>query len=409
MSRILLLALREYKAQVKTKGFIIGIIIAPFLMGGGMLAWLLLAGHVDTSDKRIAVVDRTGLVEEVLVRAAEERNEQVVFDEETGKKVRPAFLIEVIEPDDVGPTGQRLSLSNRVREKQLYAFLEIGSGALHPRQNPESGYIRYYSENPAMDEDRYWFSNPVNGTLRQHRMIEAGIEESQVPDLFIWMDVEGMELVTVDEKTGEISDARRGSELATFLVPFGMIMLMFLMIMMGASPQLFAVMEEKSQRIAEVILGSVKPFQFMFGKLLGGVAVSLTVAAVYVIGGVLTVQNMGFTDRIPYHVLPWLFAYIILAVLMFGSGAAALGSACNDASDAQNLNLPAILPALIPLFLIGPVLQQPNSAIATWLSLVPPFTPILMFMRQSMPGGVPEWQPIVGLAGVILFTVFSIW
>ncbi|MEJ2050716.1 MAG: ABC transporter permease [Calditrichota bacterium] len=100
---------------------------------------------------------------------------------------------------------------------------------------------------------------------------------------------------------------------------------------------------------------------------------------------------------------------MIVAVLMVGSGAAALGSACNDAADAQNLNLPAILPALIPLFLLGPVLQQPNSAIATWLSLVPPFTPILMFMRQSMPGGVPEWQPIVGLAGVVLFTVFSIW
>ncbi len=96
--------------------------------------------------------------------------------------------------------------------------------------------------------------------------------------------------------------------------------------------------------------------------------------------------------------------YVILAILMTGGNAVALGAVCNDQRDAQNLTLPSLLPVLIPMFLLGPILREPNNAFAIVTSLIPPFTPVLMLMRQSAPAGVPFWQPALGLAGVCAFT-----
>ncbi len=102
-----------------------------------------------------------------------------------------------------------------------------------------------------------------------------------------------MGLVTRDSETGQIQDARRPNEVQAIAGPVVMVMLMFMMIMMGAVPLLQSVMEEKNQRIAEVILGSVGPFDFMMGKVIGGVAVALTASSVYIIGGVIAVSKDG--------------------------------------------------------------------------------------------------------------------
>ncbi len=168
-------------------------------------------------------------------------------------------------------------------------------------------------------------------------------------------------------------------------------------------------MEEKSQRIAEVVLGSARPFQFMAGKVLGGVTVSLTAAMVYVVGGVFAVREMGLAEYVPYHVLPWFFVYTLLAIVMLGATYAAFGSTCNDPSEAQSLMLPAMLPVMIPMFVMVPVLKEPESAFAIALSLFPVFTPILMLIRQTLGGGLPAWQPWVGVGGMALFTLLAVW
>jgi len=170
-----------------------------------------------------------------------------------------------------------------------------------------------------------------------------------------------------------------------------------------------SVMEEKTQRIAEVLLGSVRPFELMMGKLLGGIAVSFTTSAVYIIGGVFVVRYMGLGKYIPYHLLPWFFVYMPLAVIMFGSMSAALGSACNEAKDAQSLSFPVMVPAIIPMFIYFMVLKEPLSGFSTWISLFPTFTPTLMLLRQATPAGVPTWQPIAGLFGILVFTILSVW
>jgi ABC-2 type transport system permease protein len=186
-------------------------------------------------------------------------------------------------------------------------------------------------------------------------------------------------------------------------------MLMFLMVMMGAAPLLNSVMEEKSQRIAEVMLGSVRPFEFMMGKLIGGVSISLTAAAVYVVLGLAVISRTEMGQYVPYDVLPWFFVYVVAAVVMIGALQASLGSACNDASEAQSLAFPAMVPLMIPMFVMMPVLIQPQSAFATGLSLFPLFTPFLMLLRQSTEAGVPGWQPWAGLLGVALVTTLFVW
>jgi ABC-2 type transport system permease protein len=409
MRKILRFVKREYLAAVKTKGFIIMLLLMPVLMGGSGIAMYLLRGQVDTSDKRMAIVDHSGIVTDLILKAAEERNAAAVLDKETGKKIQPAYIFEVISPNDSDPQAQRLELSDRVRSGDLHAFLELEPDVLHPSGDQSRFRIKYHGKNAAVDNIRNWLNNTINPYLRKLRLSEAGVEESQADEIMTWIQVEPMGLVSMDEETGEIKEARKTGEAEAILVPAVLFFLMFMLVMMGAMPLLQSTMEEKTQRIAEVLLGSLQPHQFMAGKVLGGLLVSLTGASVYVIGGVFFMGKIGLTDFIPFHVIPWFFAFLILEIVMVGSILAALGSACNDPKDAQNLTFPAMFPVFFPMFIFMPVLQEPTSAFATWLSMFPLFTPMLMLIRKAAPVGIPAWQPWVGLIEVVLFTVFIVW
>jgi ABC-2 type transport system permease protein len=400
---------REYLAAVKTKGFIIMLILMPVLMGGSAIAMYLLQGQVDTTDKRVVVLDHSGVLMDMLLKAVEERNKASVYDKETGKKIQPAYVLDRVEPDKNDPRAQRLRFSDRIRSGDLHAFLEIGPNVLYPKGEQDTFRIKYHAKNAPMDNVRNWLNNTINPYLRRIRLTDAGVDESKADEIMTWLQVEPMGLLSIDEETGEIQEARKTSEEEALFVPIVVFFLMFMMVMMGAMPLLQSTFEEKTQRIAEVLLGSLKPHEFMAGKVLGGLAVSLTGALVYVIGGVFFLGRLGLKDIIPYHVIPWFFAFLVLEIVMVGSWLAALGSTCNDPKDAQNLTFPAMFPVFFPMFVFMPVLMEPTSGFATWMSLFPPFTPMLMLIRKAAPAGIPAWQPWVGLVGVILFAALAIW
>jgi ABC-2 type transport system permease protein len=409
MRKVLLFAKREYKAAVKTKGFIIGLVLAPIIMSGGAIALVLLKDRIDTTDKYAAIVDHSKVMASALIQAADERNSKDIFEEGTSKKIKPAYYFEIVEPDTINPDKQYLKLSDKVRQGELHAFIVIGKNVAHPNDEEESSGIKYYGKNAAMDDFRRWITWPANDHLRQIRLSDAGIDQSQVKDLFNWIDVEGLGLVSVDVETGNIGKALTASPIEALIVPIVLMFLMFLMVMMSVPGMLNSVMEEKTQRISEVVLGSITPFQFMLSKLISGIAISLTSASVYIFGGLFVLNTMGFERFIPMHALPWFFIYMLLAIIMFGSFSAALGSTCSEPKDAQSLTFPSILPALIPIMVYFPIAKEPMSSFATWMSLFPPFTPFLMLLRIATPEGVPAWQPYVGLLGVLLFTWFFVW
>jgi ABC-2 type transport system permease protein len=409
MRKILRIAARDYNAAVRTKGFIFGLVIAPVMMCGGLVAFALFKDRVDTTDKRMAVIDRSGVVADHLEEETEKRNATGIFDQETGKKIRPAYLLERVAPDDENPEAQRLDLSNRVRTRKLFAFVEIGPSVMTPGRDPEGAYINFYSEQSALSDERGWMQGVINTRLRFLRGKEAGLDEETAKDIISWINITGLGLVTVDKDSGEVKKARRTNEGEALLVPLIMVMLMFMMMMMGAMPLVGAVLEEKMQRISEVLLGSIQPFGLMMGKLLGGVAVSLTGLVIYVVVGMLAAEHLELHDVIPYRVLPWFFFYMIVAIFMFGSLLAAVGAACNDQKEVQSIMPAIMLPMIIPMMVLVPVIKEPLSAFSTWMSLIPPFTPMMMLLRQATPISIPWWQPWAGIAGVVALTLFCVW
>ena len=168
-------------------------------------------------------------------------------------------------------------------------------------------------------------------------------------------------------------------------------------------------MEEKIQRIAEVLLGSVRPFQLMMGKLLGIVGVSLTLVAVYLAGAYWAAERFDFADLIPVDLLVWFLVYQVLSVLMYGSLFIAVGAACTDTKETQTMLLPVMLLACLPMFVMANVIREPNSSFALGASLFPFATPMLMIARQAVPPGIPVWQPVVGVVLVLATTLLCVY
>jgi len=408
MNKALIIAKREYRAAVRTKAFIVSLLLLPFFMGGGMLVFTLLKDKVDLGDKRIAVIDHSGMLGRHLAEIADQWNRNNAFNENK-EQVAPRYFIELIPVDTVQPERQKLELSNRVRSKEIHAFLQIGADVVHPRQGEEQSRIVYYAENAAIDEVRDWINQSLNNKLREIRVSELGIDPARMKDLFYWVHTESMGLLSMDSKTGDVLGAEESSELQSIMVPYILLLLMLMMLMMSAVPLLNSVMEEKSERIAEVLLGSVTPWQFMMGKVLGSLGVSLTTSSIYIAGAVISFSRMGMENLIPYDIIPWFFIYMVFNIVMVGSIMAALGATCNDSKDAQSIQFPAMLPIIIPLFFMMPVIINPLGDLATGLSLFPLWTPMLMLLRQSTSVTIPVWQIIAGLTGVLLFTIFSVW
>ena len=133
--KVLTIARRDYVATVRTKAFLFGLVVAPILFGGGSIGMSMLKGGPDLKDRHVAIIDHTSLVAGALVSAAKEKNDQELFDKKTHQQIAPRYVFEVIAPA-AGSSGQLLALSNRVRSRQLAAFLEIGKDVLQPPRIP---------------------------------------------------------------------------------------------------------------------------------------------------------------------------------------------------------------------------------------------------------------------------------
>jgi ABC-type Na+ efflux pump permease subunit len=170
-----------------------------------------------------------------------------------------------------------------------------------------------------------------------------------------------------------------------------------------------SVIEEKMQRIAEVLLSSVTPFQLMMGKLIGGVGVALTLTTVYLAGAYWAGRQYGFVDSITPSLMAWFVLQTALAVIMFGSIFIAIGAACSDMKEAQAMMGPVMILICIPLFVLTQILREPDSGFALGMSLVPIATPMLMTSRISMLPNMPLWQPLAGIGIVLLTTILFVY
>jgi ABC-2 type transport system permease protein len=169
---------------------------------------------------------------------------------------------------------------------------------------------------------------------------------------------------------------------------------------MTATPQLMTtVLEEKMSRISEVMLGSLSPMEFMLGKLVGASGVTLVFAVTYLAGAMAVAVTQGYGDVITPRLVIWFVVFLCLAVLLFGSFYGAIGAACSDLKDAQNLMTPVVIMIVIPIATWMTVARAPDSPFSVAVSLFPPATPFLMLLRLFVHPAPPAWQ--VGLSVVL--------
>jgi ABC-2 type transport system permease protein len=424
--KIRVIAFREYQAAVRTKSFLVSLILMPLLMGGAVVVQTVSKRLEDTGEKRFAVVDRTPgqAIFPALAAAAQKRNQEDIVDPETGAQDKPIFILERIEPSADTPEArdqQRFQLSERVYHNEFFGFLEIGPDVLSfptslplsaasegPRKPNDRVVLRYQSNSPAYSGFYRWAEKVVNEEVHRQRCLRSGVPEEKINAILQPVPIlpKGLSRRNV---RGQIEDPPTESQIAHYLMPAGFIGLMFLLIMVGATPLMQGVVEEKMQRIAEVLLGSVRPFELMLGKLLGMIGVSLTIAAFYLAGAYWAAHRYGFADYLPTSLLIWFVVYQVLAVLMYGSLFIAIGAACTDMKETQSLLLPVMMVACLPLFVLVPVIESPNGVFATAISFFPPSTPMLMITRQAVPPGIAWWQPLAGVVVVLLATVLCVY
>jgi ABC-type Na+ efflux pump permease subunit len=409
MHKAIVVALREYQAAVKTKAFLMGLLMMPIMFGGGILVQALVRNNVDTRDKRVAVVDQTGELFAALQGAAQLRNETQIYEGEgaTRKQILPRYIFEKVEAGGSDAARTSLVLSERVRKKEIFAFVIVDASALESRSGPGPGVINYHSESPTYNQIQQWISGPLNERIQELRLQSANLDPKLVRAATRRVAVGNLGLVSVDEQGNPIR-APEANMVANLFVPIGLMFLMFMIVMATATPLLNSILEEKMQRIAEVLLGSIPPFQLMLGKLLGSVAVSLTMAAVYLIGAFVALNRSGYGEYFPMHMVWWFVVFQALAVVMFGSIFIAIGAAVSDLKEAQSMMTPVMLLLVMPMFVWLNVVREPNSSLALVSSLFPPATPMLMVVRQSVPPGIPMWQPLLGIALVLLTTLLCV-
>jgi len=403
MRKMMVVAAREYRAAVKTKAFLIGLLMMPLMFGGSILAQMILGKRVDIKDKRIEVVDYTNQLFDSLQTAARLRNDNLIF-EGTGserKQILPRYVIEKVEPVGKDVAHVSLDLSNRVRKNEVMAFVIIGADALQRSSDPTALPINYHSNSPTTDDVRQWISGVLNERIQQIRLQGASLDPRVVRELTQRVAVGNLNLVEADA-SGNVIKAEQANIAAGFLVPFAMMFLMFMVIMAAAAPLMNSILEEKMQRIAEVLLGSISPFELMLGKLLGIVAVSVTMTTVYLAGAYAALQRAGYAQFFPWSVIGWFVLFLCLAVWMYGSVFIAIGAAVSDIKEAQSMMTPLMLLMVLPMFVMQNVMREPNSTMSLGLSLFPPATPLLMILRQSVPPGIPLWQPLLGAALVMV-------
>ena len=158
-----------------------------------------------------------------------------------------------------------------------------------------------------------------------------------------------------------------------------------------------------------MLLASATPLDLIGGKVLAALGTGLTSSIFYIVGAIILLEALAIIGLAPLQIMPWFFLYLTAEIVMLASMATALGAACSSTRDAENLKLITIFPVIIPLLFLTPVLQEPNGAFATAMSFFPLFTPILMLLRQATPGGIPGWQPWIGLTGVLIATLAISW
>ena len=410
MGKIKIIAAREFNERVRKKSFIITTILMPIAFVAMMFVPALMMNMSSDEQKEIIVVDQSGLVGEKL------HNEgQIVF----------------------APSDKSFDVLKE-EKNEVFGILVIGEDVA---TNPSNVQLFTYESSTINIESA--ITDQVRSIIEAEKLKQYNIDDLDRILNEIKTPV-SLQVKQLDE-SGEAKDSSAILNIALAYV-FGFLIYMFVflygnMVMQG-------VIEEKSSKVMEVMVSSVKPFQLMMGKILGIAAVAITQFFIWVVfivvvgagalsllGGteVLAAAAQAGTGMDPMmasmgnisldkdtvalintvtdpaylvRILGGFLIYFVGGYLLYAAMFAAVGSAVDNEKDTNNLQLPITIPLILALFVMMNAMQEPNGPLAVWFSMIPFTSPIVMMVR--LPYGVPEgfWISVVLLYATFLATVW---
>lgn len=409
MKKLKLIIQREFLAKVRNRTFIIMTFLSPLLMIGMIALVTLLTKNSIEKTSRIAFVDASG----IFTKDDFNNEKSVIFENLT----------------EIGLEKAKILVRESSQSGLLYIPKKEGVDEI-------ANNIQFFSEESPSMITISTLESILDKKLEKEKMIGLGI------------DIEKLESskVDIDIKLSNFSGIKSSKLINGIKIGIGMgagYLIMMFIIIYGAMV-MRSVIEEKTSRIIEVIISSVKPFQLMLGKILGTAAAGLTQ---FVIWGILMMlifvgssyffgvdlhqngvgpQQMGMEqmDQIAQNDTQLLFnelmglplistfiyfiLYFILGYLLYSSIYAAIGAAVDNETDTQQFMLPILLPLMLGVYVgFATVINDPHGTVATIFSLIPFTSPIVMLMR--IPFGVPWWQISISLLLLLLSFFGVVW
>ena len=404
MNHLSLIIKREYLTKIKNKSFIIMTFLSPLIMIA-LISIVAYLSQLNNDKKRtISILDESGLFSEIFKNTG---NTTYNYISNSTDREAKAF----------------------VKEKEQYGLLYISNGDLEI----VSKSVRFYSEDSPSLTIISGLENKIERKLREEKLISNGLDIKQIENSRVNVSV-----------AQESFEGQKSSKIDNILkLAFGGIAgyLLFMFIIIYGNMIMRSVIEEKTSRIIEVIISSVKPIQLMMGKIIGTSLAGVTQFAIWTIllGVLSTILSIVFNidlmsvqtpqqevvkqamdnpvlqDEITlalqsFQNLP--LANLIIAFLLFFIGGyllysslyAAVGAAVDNETDTQQFMLPILMPLILAVYVgVFTVIDDPHGTVSTIFSFVPFTSPVVMLMR--IPFGVPIWQQIVSL--IILIGTFT--
>lgn len=378
---------REYLQRVRSRWFLIGTFLAPVFFLALMLFPMLYARAKKDSERTLAVVDETGVLYSRIAPRLED----------AGFTVREAN------------SAEEDSLRAEARDGDLGGFLVLGPEAL------SRGHVVFYGAQGPGAIPGMTIRSVVAQSALEVRLGAVG-NEVDLKALLAGGDMD-VRLLNKEDGGATENDPK-------FMGVFVGAMLLYMTILLYAVAVMRATLEEKTGRIVETLISSVRPWQLMLGKILGVGSVGLTQLAVWVLFGV-TGLTLGLPallaarpeladpefvrQALPSAGLTALFAALFLGgYFLYAALYAAVGAMCSTEEEAQQAQFPIVGLLVVPVMFLMPILEDPNSTGAVIASMIPLFSPILLYARAGA-GGVPLWQVLVSLVLLYLGVLGVAW
>jgi len=398
---------REYLERVRTKGFVIGTILGPLLMGAMMIVPAI-AARSSSKPLRVAVLDATG----TLQSAVEEGLRAARFDGKARFDVQPvpgsapeagpaAAATAGASPAGVQTPGtSEAPLKKAVLDGRLDGYLHLPADAV------AAGTASYYGRNVSNRIDLRTMERTVSDVLVGRRLTGAGLDPAKVKDLTKELD---LKTIRLSEK-GERED--QGAAMIFSII---MLMILYMSILLWGQAVMTSVIEEKTSRVVEVMAAGVSPTTLLAGKLLGVGAAGLTQFLVWAISlfGVsafaagAAMGSFSMPEITPVMLVSFVL-FFLLGFLFYAALYASIGAAVNTVQEAQSLAFPVMLPIILAMVCFPAVLEAPDGAVAVTMSMIPGMSPLIMFLRIVVLTP-PLWQIGLSIALLVLGILGVVW